>query len=150
MSTPNITDLTIRPPRSPRVRLGGYVILPRSIDKARAKVAGKLGEYVFPGPLDKRLFEFLKLDPEAFFAELKSGKGDWDILDWVSQNAGHKPAPWEILQWSAYNESRGADSVAAKERVWKAVTAINPKRTDILTGFDLLDLDDYVSFGGKA
>jgi hypothetical protein len=25
-----------------------------------------------------------------------------------------------------------------------------PKRTDIVTWFDLLDLDDYVSFGGKA
>jgi hypothetical protein len=25
-----------------------------------------------------------------------------------------------------------------------------PKRTDIVTWFDLLDVDDYVSFGGKA
>ena len=25
-----------------------------------------------------------------------------------------------------------------------------PKRTDIVTWFDLLDLDDYVSFGGKG
>ena len=25
-----------------------------------------------------------------------------------------------------------------------------PKRTDIMTWFDLLDLDDYASFGGKA
>ena len=27
---------------------------------------------------------------------------------------------------------------------------VAPKRTDIVTWFDLLDLDDYVSFGGKA
>ena len=31
-STP---DLRQRPPRSPRVRLGGYVILPRMLDKGR-------------------------------------------------------------------------------------------------------------------
>jgi hypothetical protein len=150
MSTNNAIDLNQRPPRSPRVRLGGYVILPRSIDKARAKVAGKLGEYVFPGPLDKRLFEFLQLDPETFFSEVKNGKGDWEILEWVNQSAGHKPTPWEIVQWSAYAEARGADSVAAKERVFKAVTALNPSRTDILTSFDLLDVDDHVSFGGQA
>ncbi len=29
-------DLTKFPPRSPRVRLGGYVILPRMLDKGRA------------------------------------------------------------------------------------------------------------------
>ncbi len=39
------TDLTQRPPRSPRVRLGGYAILPRLLDKCRALLAGKVGEY---------------------------------------------------------------------------------------------------------
>ena len=33
-------DLTQRPPRSPRVRLGGYVILPRMLDKGRATING--------------------------------------------------------------------------------------------------------------
>ena len=36
-------NLTQRPPRSPRVRLGGYTILPRILDKARASLAGTLG-----------------------------------------------------------------------------------------------------------
>ena len=31
-------DLTKQPPRSPRVRLGGYVILPRCLDKGRATI----------------------------------------------------------------------------------------------------------------
>jgi hypothetical protein len=38
-------DLTKQAPRSPRVRLGGYAILPRMIDKGRAALAGMLGEY---------------------------------------------------------------------------------------------------------
>ena len=37
-------DLTKQPPRSPRVRLGGYVILPRILDKGRALLAGTQGE----------------------------------------------------------------------------------------------------------
>jgi hypothetical protein len=150
MSTSKINDLTQHPPRSPRSRLGGFVILPRILDKARAKAAGKNGEYNYPGPLDKRFFEFVKIDPDALYAEVQTGKGDGEILAWIHQHAGHKPAPWEIAQWSAYNEVRVADSVQAKERVLKAVTALAPNRTDILTGFDLLELDDYVSFGGKA
>ena len=36
-------DLTQRPPRSPRVRLGGYVILARILDKGRATLANKAG-----------------------------------------------------------------------------------------------------------
>ena len=35
----NQPDLTKFPPRSPRVRLGGYVTLPRMLDKGRATLA---------------------------------------------------------------------------------------------------------------
>ena len=150
MSTSTVNDLTQHPPRSPRSRLGGYVILPRTLDKARAKAAGALGEYVYPGPLDKRFFEFVKIVPDALFAEVQTGKGDGEILESIQQNADYKPAPWEIAQWSAHNEARVPDSIQAKERVLSAVTKLAPKRADILTGFDLLELDDYVSFGGKA
>ena len=37
MALTNAPDLTQRPPRSPRVRLGGYAILPRLLDKGRAR-----------------------------------------------------------------------------------------------------------------
>jgi hypothetical protein len=40
-------DLTQRPPRSFRVRLGNYVILARMLDKGRATLAGKNGEYIY-------------------------------------------------------------------------------------------------------
>ncbi len=49
----NAPDLTQRPPRSPRQRLGGYAILPRMLDKGRATIAGKQGEYHFNCPLDR-------------------------------------------------------------------------------------------------
>ena len=51
MTTPNqdipAPDLTKRPPRSPRNRLGGYVLLPRMLDKGRADITGKIGEYKY-------------------------------------------------------------------------------------------------------
>src|SRR5690242_14905781 len=48
-------DLRKHPPRSPRTRLGGYVQLPRTIDKARALALGQIGEYHFNCPFDQRL-----------------------------------------------------------------------------------------------
>ncbi len=143
-------DLTKRPPRSPRVRLGGFVILPRAQDKGRAQIAGTSGEYHYACGLDQRFFEFTQVKPEALLRQLKAGKGDGEILEWILKNALNKPKPWDIAQSSAYNESRSADSIAAKERVVKEVTRLNKNRTDIVTGFDLLDLDDHVTFGGKA
>ena len=41
-------DLTKQPPRSPRVRLGGYVVLPRMLDKGRATLAGKTASIIMP------------------------------------------------------------------------------------------------------
>jgi len=63
---PNTTpDLTQHPPRSARVRLGGYAILPRMLDKGRATLASKNGEYHYACPMDQRLLQFLGLDDDA-------------------------------------------------------------------------------------
>jgi Domain of unknown function (DUF5069) len=143
-------DLTQRPPRSPRHRLGGFVILPRALDKGRAKLAGKLGEYHFDCPLDKRFLDFVKIEATALLEQLQAGLGDGEILVWVLANAGYKPTEWEIVQWSAFQEGRTADSVPARERTLQQLIALNKDRTDIRTSFDFLELDDYVTYGGKA
>jgi len=61
-------DLTKFPPRSPRVRLGGYAILPRCLDKGRATLAGKQGEYHYACPLDQHFLEFAGVMILAVFA----------------------------------------------------------------------------------
>src|SRR6185312_4147242 len=76
-------DLTKQPPRSPRVRLGGYVILPRCLDKGRAAINGKVGEYHYACPLDQHFLDFAGVDPEAMKKELAAGKGDGEILEWI-------------------------------------------------------------------
>jgi len=143
-------DLTKRPPRSPRQKLGGFVILPRAIDKGRAKVADTIGEYHFACPLDQRFLKFVGIDGDALFDQIKAGKGDGEILAWVHETAKFKRADWEIAAWSEFQLSKSPDTPAAKEKQAKQIAAINPNRNDIITGFDLLDLDDYVSFGGRA
>ena len=69
-------DLTKQPPRSPRVRLGGYALLPRMLDKGRATLAGKNGDYKYACPLDQRFLDFTGVDAAALKKQLAKGKGD--------------------------------------------------------------------------
>jgi len=58
-------DLTKQPPRSARVRLGGYVILPRMFDKGRATIAGKNGGNPLCLPARPAVFDVRGIDPKA-------------------------------------------------------------------------------------
>ena len=147
----NAPDLTQRPPRSTRCRLGGYAILPRMLDKGRATIAGTSGEYHFNCPLDQHILGFLGLDAEALRTELATGKGDGEILAWIQANATHKRTAWEIEQWSDFMQRRGPDSDEETLGYFAgAVAKFTKTREDIHTWADLLDLDDYVTFGGVA
>ena len=152
MSSPIVpTDLTQRPPRSMRARLGSFVLLPRILDKGRAKLAGKNGEYNYNSPTDQHLVRFLGLDLEALSKELATGKGDGEILEWVHANAKTPRAPWEIEASSGYMEKRGPESDGETLSFFAEYVGQHSKtREDIKTWFDAVDLDDYVSFGGKA
>jgi hypothetical protein len=141
-------DLTKYPPRSPRVRLGGYVILPRMLDKGRATLAGKHGEYHYACPLDQRFLEFAGIDPDALKKVL--AKSDGEILAWVEKNAKQKHSPVEIAAWSEFQEKRVPTDVESRGYYNEQVSKIAPKREDIATWFDWLDLDDFITFGGKA
>lgn len=148
---PNLgPDLTQRPPRSPRSRLGGYVILPRMLDKGRATVAGKNGEFHYNCPLDQQFLSFAGIDAAQLKEQLALGKGDGEILEWIHAFGKCKHAPSEIAAWSSFQEQRGPSDLESRKYFHESHTKMGPNRTDIATWFDLLDLDDYTSFGGKA
>jgi hypothetical protein len=144
-------DLTQHPPRSCRIRLGGYVILPRMLDKCRAEIAGKNGPYHYACPIDQRFLEFAGIDPEEIKAEIKKGVGDGEILKWIEEHAKHKRSDWEIAQWSAFREAAGPGDNDSREFVSKNIKDAGfDHREDLVTWFDWLDADDYASYGGKA
>ena len=144
------TDLTQRPPRSPRARLGGFALLPRMLDKGRATLAGRNGEYKYDCPLDENVTGFLGIDADALKAELATGKGDGEILEWILANAKNKRQPWEVAQWSAWRDQVVPSDVETREFFNGYHKQVGEKREDISTWADVLDLDDYVTFGGKA
>ena len=141
-------DLTKFPPRSPRVRLGGYAILPRCLDKGRATLDGKNGEYHYACPLDQRFLEFAGIDAEALKKEL--GKSDTEVLEWITANAKNKRTAPEIIAWSAWQDTLAPNNPDSRDYLNSIHKAGAPKREDITGWFDALDMDDYVTFGGKA
>ena len=144
-------NLTQRPPRSPRTRLGGYALLPRMLDKCRAEIAGTSGEYHYNCPLDQHILKFAGIDAEALKAEVAKGLADGEILGWINANTKTPRSSWEIEQWSDYMDHRGPDSDQETLAFFASYVAkISKTREDIRTWSDLLDLDDYVTFGGKA
>ena len=141
-------DLTKFPPRSPRVRLGGYVILPRMLDKGRATLAGKQGEYHYACPMDQHFLNFTGIDPEELKKHLN--KSDSEVLAWIEQHSKHKRTAPEIIAWTQWQENRAPDNTEGREYLNELHKKGAPSREDITTWFDVLDMDDYVSFGGKG
>ncbi len=97
-------DLTKEAPRSPRLRVGGYAILGRTIDKCRALVAGNIGEYHFDCPLDRTLFGFKGIRGEDFRAQIEQSRSDEEIIEWLNQS-GEEKTPAQIRRWSEKMEA---------------------------------------------
>ena len=146
----NAPDLTKQAPRSPRCRLGGYALLPRMLDKCRAEIAGKSGEYHYNCPLDQRFLSFVGVDAEHLKTEVAKGLGDGEALEWITSHSQNRRNPWEIEEWSAWRDRAVPTDHESRAFFNELHEKAASHRADVATWADLLDLDDFVSFGGKA
>jgi Domain of unknown function (DUF5069) len=142
-------DLSKEAPRSPRIRVGGYAILGRTIDKCRALVAGNIGEYYFDCPLDNMLFGFKGVKGDDFKAQIEQGASDQEIVEWLNLS-GEKKTPAEIERWSReaevgsfYDDPEKRDFFVEEART----LGLDPTET---TTFEWLELDDKVSHAQAA
>ena len=138
-------DLTKEAPRSPRVRVGGYVILGRTIDKCRALIAGDIGEYNFDCPLDNTLFGFKGVTGADFQAQVENGASDQQMAEWLDASGQPKTAD-EIKRWS--DETEAANPYNDPERRDWFVQQTKPLQLDPATTtlFDWLEADDKASY----
>jgi hypothetical protein len=86
-------------PRSPRARLGPYVVAARTLDKCRAALLGWNGEYHFDCLLDNYFFGFAGIAADAFKAAVAGGATDDDMVAWTSAHAEQR-TPEEIIAWN--------------------------------------------------
>ena len=137
-------DLTKEAPRSPRIRIGGYAILGRTIDKCRALVAGNSGEYHFDCPLDNMLFGFKGVSGADFKAQIENGASDQQMAEWLDAS-GEKRTPDEIRRWGEEVEALRYYDNPEKREWFVGVTqplGLDPEKATL---FDYLEADDKAS-----
>jgi hypothetical protein len=142
-------DLTKQAPHSPRERIGGFAIAGRTIDKCRASITGKLGEYHYDCPLDNMLFSFKGINGGQFKTAVQAAKNYEDVGVWLQAN-GTAKTPAEIKAWSDEVEAGSMFKNPEKRAFFIEECkklGLNPEKS---TTFDWLDADDRASFKSKA
>lgn len=94
-------DLGQSPPRSPREMLPGcdYVVAARTLDKCRAVLLEKNGEYHFDCPLDNLFFEFTGITAGAFKEYVATGASDEEVAAWIGRTARGRDRT-DIIVWN--------------------------------------------------
>ena len=130
-------------PRSPYEKLGGYVHLPRLIDKARLHRKGLLNGYNYKTVgFDKHLLAFLKINGDQFEEAATRLETDNEILEWVSKH-GVAHSSEELAHWNQEMISRHPDTAAKRARFTHFLKeAGGDGRKDIATYFDLIEFDE--------
>ena len=119
------------------------------LDKGRATIAGKNGSFQFNCPLDRRFFDFTGISPNALMNQLATGKSDELVLAWIRKSAPRPRTASEIEAWSTFESHRAPMDVESRKLFNSIQEQVAPARDDIMTWFDLLDVDDYGSFKDK-
>jgi hypothetical protein len=138
---PTVMDLTKEYPRGPRERLAGVAMLARTIDKARAQLAGTFGEYIYDCPMDRNLFAALGVSADEFLDIVWRSPDDIAVVAWLrGRNASLEGA--NIEQHNSAIDAWAPKSPEGQERFIKQREAIAPGRTDITTWTDLIDVEE--------
>jgi len=143
-------DLTQQAPHSPRDRFGGFAIIGRTVDKCRASISGKLGEYHYDCPLDNRLFSFKGINADQFKIAVASATNYEDVAAWLQVNGAPK-TPEEISAWSDRVEATKLKEIFDKHSQAEGQEILDSCRKlgidfGTATLFQWLDADDEASF----
>jgi hypothetical protein len=116
-------------------------MMARTIDKARAALAGTLGDYIYDCPMDRQLFATLGVDG-AVFLEAVRGASDDDAV--VARLGAHMSMPSggviaihnaAIERWAPKSDKGRAHFLASRDR-------LPPGFADIATWTDLIDAEE--------
>jgi hypothetical protein len=130
-------------PRSPYAQLGGYVHLPRLIDKARLHRQGLLVGYNYKtSGFDRHLLAFLGVDGDVFEAKANELASDEQIWAWLcALGVNHTAAEIEI--WNDFMASRRPDTPAKQERFNQLLHQIGGTAVSgVRTYFDLIEVEE--------
>lgn len=143
MSTINSLDLTRQFPRSPRERLGGYVVAGRMLDKCRAVIAGTNGEYHFDCPLDNTFLSFVGITADDFREFVATGADDAAVAEWIKANAKQHSAE-EIVQWNNDMRDKQISSmpIELQQFLEEYIPENIPEGKIVRVWFDVYDIEE--------
>jgi hypothetical protein len=145
MNIPAEPDLSKEAPRPPSTRVGGYVILGRTIDKCRASLFGELGDYHFDCPLDNILFGFKGITGDEFKEQIANGATDDDMVTWINSHGVPKTAG-EVKEFGDSLEKVSLINDPEKKDYFISECGklgLDPNKTTL---FEWLETDDKASF----
>ena len=141
----NTKDLTKQAATSPRHRVGGYAILARMNDKARADIAGTIGDYHTDCPLDHMLLDWKGVPYAEVRKALEAGATDEEIAAYLDTH-GTAKTPEEVRAWSDGMDKTTMHGDPEKGAWFDGECqklGLNPASTSL---FDWLEADDRASY----
>jgi len=132
-------DLTKDYPRSPREQLDGMMLLPRAIDKARAQIEGKLGDYAYYGcRFNLKLFNTLGVTEDEFLDSVRTAPDDDAMLEWIRDYVRpEREKVTKMNDWVLHNEPANDKE---REEFCDELEKIDPGNDSVNTWTDLVDL----------
>ena len=138
--------MKISKPKSAYTEVGGIVYFGRMLDKIRLKARGELSSGYNLGTkkwydFDSRCTRLLKVKYGALRNRTLQGGSDLQVLRWCFKH-GRKPTGEEIEIWNTFMKKRGwRDSSSVGLEADKRAAGL-AKRSDIVTWFDLFDVEE--------
>jgi hypothetical protein len=136
-----------RYPKSPYLKAGGLVYLPRMFDKMRLHLAGELPEdyHALRGKgMDGRACSYLRIEYEDALSRAREGLSDEELAQWCLDN-GRPLNDVDILIWNDFMTKRGCHesdpAVTELLEKFKAESGLS-HRDDIKTFFEYFEADE--------
>jgi lipopolysaccharide biosynthesis regulator YciM len=134
-------DLSKAPPRSPKLKLDGLAMLPRTIDKLRASLpGGDMGVYRIDG-FSRRMLDMIGVTEEQLREAVATAKSDDDVAKWLREHADTS----KYDEFTQYILKRSIDDVTDKAAFMERYPILK-KRPDIYYLADMLEADDAEMF----
>ena len=137
-------DLRNSFPRSPREKLGGYVIAARCVDKCRSFLLGINGDYNYwPCSLASQWFSFTGITPETFKEVVATGATDEEIAQWIITHSKVEDTD-EILAWNnKLRDMRLSDmTLQAQQYLEEYIPKFVPQHRPVYVWVDVYDLEE--------
>ncbi len=142
-------DLREHPPRPAHQQAGGLYFLPRTIDKARAKLQGTLGLYKITPGISGYVFEALGITEDEFVEAVRRAATDDDVVTWLAEHADMSKVP-ELNEMLINRRLRDEEHRAS----FLAAYPILAERPELWNWFEIFEVDDAWIFDpanrGKA